>query len=155
MAICRFANVLASIKMARDMSYVDLTAEDFDFLTRDRIWSLAEKKKARRCIDAITFGSLDASGLPSFKVPAEFTAGVIAYFVHPSNMMIACSFMEGATTVDSLATNRKDSVSAEQMFALCIQALEQGGVSPVAERKMEMCKRLFGAAPAEDVSDTE
>ncbi len=153
MSIYRMRSVLASIKLAREDSFIDLTAEDMAFLMRDRIWSLAEKKKARRCIDAIIFGSLDASGLPRFEVPSEFTAGVIATFVHSTNLMIACEFMSGATTVDNMVSGKKEKVSASQLFAMVLQGIEDGGVPPTAETKLEMLVRSNNARAAVDVSE--
>src|SRR5204863_3870880 len=41
--------------------------------------------RARRCVEACVYGTLDFVGYPRFPAPVEFIAAVIAYYVHPVN----------------------------------------------------------------------
>src|SRR5205809_3179845 len=74
----------------------DLTEDDFDFLTSNKVWIATDRSRARRCVEACVYGTLDFVGYPRFPAPVEFIAAVIAYYVHPVNIQTACLIMEGA-----------------------------------------------------------
>src|SRR5437762_6608553 len=77
-------------------SDLDLTEDDFDFLTSNKVWIATDRSRARRCVEACVYGTLDFVGYPRFPAPVEFIAAVIAYYVHPVNIQTACLIMEGA-----------------------------------------------------------
>src|SRR5437016_13230832 len=77
-------------------SVLDLTEDDFDFLTSNKVWIATDRSRARRCVEACVYGTLDFVGYPRFPAPVEFIAAVIAYYVHPVNIQTACLIMEGA-----------------------------------------------------------
>src|SRR5205814_5780631 len=63
-----------------DLSAVlDLTEDDFDFLTSNKVWIATDRSRARRCVEACVYGTLDFVGYPRFPAPVEFIAAVIAY----------------------------------------------------------------------------
>src|SRR5207248_9361440 len=64
---------------------LDLTEDDFDFLTSNKVWIATDRSRARRCVEACVYGTLDFVGYPRFPAPVEFIAAVIAYYVHPVN----------------------------------------------------------------------
>src|SRR5207248_7829750 len=72
----------------------DLTEDDFDFLTSNKVWIATDRSRARRCVEACVYGTLDFVGYPRFPAPVEFIAAVIAYYVHPVNIQTACLIME-------------------------------------------------------------
>src|SRR5437762_6836664 len=74
---------------------LDLTEDDFDFLTSNKVWIATDRSRARRCVEACVYGTLDFVGYPRFPAPVEFIAAVIAYYVHPVNIQTACLIMEG------------------------------------------------------------
>src|SRR5207302_6334427 len=57
---------------------------------------VTDRSRARRCVEACVYGTLDFVGYPRFPAPVEFIAAVIAYYVHPVNIQTACLIMEGA-----------------------------------------------------------
>src|SRR5207245_3533542 len=61
---------------------LDLTEDDFDFLTSNKVWIATDRSRARRCVEACVYGTLDFVGYPRFPAPVEFIAAVIAYYVH-------------------------------------------------------------------------
>src|SRR5437763_10695666 len=65
---------------------LDLTEDDFDFLTSNKVWIATDRSRARRCVEACVYGTLDFVGYPRFPAPVEFIAAVIAYYVHPVNI---------------------------------------------------------------------
>ena len=44
------------------------------------------RSRARRCVEACVYGTLDFVGYHRFPAPVEFIAAVIAYYVHPVNI---------------------------------------------------------------------
>src|SRR6266576_2330533 len=92
----RFQTALASIKLIQDSSVLDLTEDDFDFLTSNKVWIATDRSRARRCVEACVYGTLDFVGYPRFPAPVAFIAAVIAYYVHPVNIQTACLIMKAA-----------------------------------------------------------
>src|SRR5258708_1094720 len=82
----RFQTALASIKLIQASAVLDLTEDDFDFLTSNKVWIATDRSRARRCVEARVYGTLDFVGYPRFPAPVEFIAAVIAYYVHPVNI---------------------------------------------------------------------
>src|SRR5262245_65707320 len=91
----RFQTALASIKLIQASAVLDLTEDDFDFLTSNKGWIATDRSRARRCVEACVYGTLDFVGSPRFRAPVEFLAAVIAYYVHPVNIQTACLILEG------------------------------------------------------------
>src|SRR5436189_4736461 len=79
----RFQTALASIKLIQATAVLDLTEDDFDFLTSNKVRIATDHSRARRCVEACVYGTLDFVGYPRFPAPVEFIAAVIAYYVHP------------------------------------------------------------------------
>src|SRR5262245_62523116 len=79
-----------------------LTEDDFDFLTSNKVWIATDRSRARRCVEACVYGTLDFVGYPRFPAPVEFIAAVIAYYVHPVNIQTACLIMEGAEFTENI-----------------------------------------------------
>src|SRR5699024_12501775 len=91
----RFQTALASIKLIQASAVLDLTEDDFDFLTSNKVWIATDRSSARRCVEACVYGTLDFVGYPRFTDIDEFIAAVIAYYVYPVNIQTACLFMSG------------------------------------------------------------
>src|SRR5262245_65464701 len=51
-----------------------------------KVWIATDRSRARRCVEACVYGTLDFVGYPRFPAPVEFIAAVIAYYVHPVNI---------------------------------------------------------------------
>src|SRR5438477_610388 len=83
----RFQTALASIKLIQASAVLDLTEDDFDFLTSNKVWIATDRSRARRCVEACVYGTLDFVVYPRFPAPVEFIAAVIAYYVHPVNII--------------------------------------------------------------------
>src|SRR5207245_2165342 len=62
-------------------------------LTSNKVWIATDRSRARRCVEACVYGTLDFVGYPRFPAPVEFIAAVIAYYVHPVNIQTACLIM--------------------------------------------------------------
>src|SRR5207245_10743775 len=73
--------------------------------------------RARRCVEACVYGTLDFVGYPRFPAPVEFIAAVIAYYVHPVNIQTACLIMEGAEFTENIINGVERPVKAAELFA--------------------------------------
>src|SRR5262252_5746752 len=78
----RFQTALASIKLIQASAVLDLTEDDFDFLTSNKVWIATDRSRARRCVEACVYGTLGFVGYPRFPAPVEFIAAVVAYYVN-------------------------------------------------------------------------
>src|SRR4051812_4607006 len=92
----RFQTALASIKLIQASAVLDLTEDDFDFLTSNKVWIVTDRSRARRCVGLCFYGTLDFRGSPRFPPPFHFIAPVFPYFFHPRNVKTPCQIMEGA-----------------------------------------------------------
>src|SRR2546425_1091569 len=72
------------------------------FVCRALSWIATDRSRARRCVEACVYGTLDFVGYPRFPAPVEFIAAVIAYYVHPVNIQTACLIMEGAEFTENI-----------------------------------------------------
>src|SRR5437773_9875419 len=112
----RFQTALASIKLIQASAVLDLTEDDFDFLTSNKVWIATDRSRARRCVEACVYGTLDFVGYPRFPAPVEFIAAVIAYYVHPVNIQTACLIMEGAEFTENIINGVERPVKAAELF---------------------------------------
>src|SRR5687768_7222535 len=112
----RFQTALASIKLIQASAVLVLTEDDFDFLTSNKVWIATDRSRARRCVEACVYGTLDFVGYPRFPAPVEFIAAVIAYYVHPVNIQTACLIMEGAEFTENIINGVERPVKAAELF---------------------------------------
>src|SRR5207245_9918266 len=92
----RFQTALASIKLIQASAALDLTGDDFDFLTSNTVWIAPDRSRARRCVDACVYGTLDLVGYARFAARVEFLAAVIPHCLHPVSVQTGCPNLEGA-----------------------------------------------------------
>src|SRR5262245_66630775 len=92
----RFQTALASIKLIQASAVLDLTEDDFDFLTSNKVWIATDRSRARRSVEACVYGTLDSVGYPRFAAPVEFIAAVVAYYVHPCHIQTASIIIDDA-----------------------------------------------------------
>src|SRR5207245_3774871 len=88
-----------------------------DSLTSNKVWIATDRSRARRCVEACVYGTLDFVGYPRFPAPVEFIAAVIAYYVHPVNIQTACLIMEGAEFTENIINCVERPVKAAELFA--------------------------------------
>src|SRR5436305_691767 len=120
----RFQTALASIKLIQASAVLDLTEDDFDFLTSNKVWIATDRSRARRCVEACVYGTLDFAGYPRFPAPVEFIAAVIAYYVHPVNIQTACLFMDGDEITENIINGVVSPAKVVQLFAFTLRARE-------------------------------
>src|SRR5476649_1152722 len=95
----RFQTALASIKLIQASAVLDLTEDDFDFLTSNKVWIATER----------------------FPAPGGFIAAVIAYYVHPVNIQTAGLIMEGAEFTENIINGVERPVKAAELFAFTLR----------------------------------
>src|SRR5437588_286877 len=146
----RFQTALASIKLIQASAVLDLTEDDFDFLTSNKVWIATDRSRARRCVEACVYGTLDFVGYPRFPAPVEFIAAVIAYYVHPVNIQTACLIMEGAEFTENII-NGTPSVDKQASHFVHIPGLSYSGVKSPTECQQSLFESHF--ASRQSVSD--
>src|SRR5207302_11049655 len=97
----RFQTALASIKLIQASAVLDLTEDDFDFLTSNRAWIATDRSRARPCVEACGSGTRDVVRYPRFPAPGAFSAAVTAHYVAPVTIHRAGVFMEGAAFTEN------------------------------------------------------
>src|SRR2546430_1530686 len=97
----RFQTALASIKLIQASAVLDLTEDDFDFLTNNKVWIATDRSRARRCVEACVYGTLDFVGYPRFPAPVEFIAAVIAYYFFFFNIQAAPLIIHSSQTTQT------------------------------------------------------
>src|SRR2546426_19084 len=116
-----FLKKKTSLKLMQASAVLDLTEDDFDFLTSNKVWIATDRSRARRCVEACVYGTLDFVGYPRFPAPVEFIAAVIAYYVHPVNIQTACLIMEGAEFTENIINGVERPVKAAELFAFTLR----------------------------------
>src|SRR5437763_17105449 len=89
-----FQTAFGSIKLIQASAGLDLTEDDFDFLTSNKVWIATDRSRARRCAEACVYRTLDVVGYARFPAPAELIAAVLADDGDPVNVTTSCLIME-------------------------------------------------------------
>src|SRR6266487_6574245 len=112
----RFQTALASIKLSQATAVLDVTEDDFDFLTSNKVWIATDRSRGRRCVEACVYGTLDFVGYPRFPAPVEFIASGIAYYAHAGSIQAACLPMRGAECTENIINGVERPVKAAELF---------------------------------------
>src|SRR5947207_15468973 len=113
----RFQTALASIKLIQASAVLDLTEDDFDFLTSNKVWIATDRSRARRCVEACVYGTLDFVGYPRFPAPVAFIAAVPAYCVRPVYIQPACLIMKAADSTENAINGAARPATRAALFA--------------------------------------
>src|SRR5437899_7405316 len=90
----RFQTALASIKLIQASAVLDLTEDDFDFLTSNKVWIATDRSRARRCVEACVYGTLDFVGYLPFLVPVGLLLAVFVFLFLPLTFQTPVSSWE-------------------------------------------------------------
>src|SRR5699024_12279804 len=112
----RFQTALASIKLIQASVVLDLTEDDFDFLTSNKVWIATDRSRARRCVEVCVYGTLDFVGYSRFPAPVEFIATVIVYFVYSVNILTVCFFIVCAELMVNIINIVERPAKADVLF---------------------------------------
>src|SRR2546428_13000837 len=116
----RFQTALASIKLIQASAVLDLTEDDFDFLTSNKVWIATDRSRARRCVLACVYGTLGFVGYPRFPAPVEFIAAVILFYVHLANIHTACVIFESDICTPNIVNRVGRSAKAAECFTFTL-----------------------------------
>lgn len=148
---------LASIELCKDAGILDLTSDDYDFLTsagvyQDKLWLPIDRSRARRCVESAVYGALDMLGFPRFPAPVEFIAAAISVYVAPQNVMTACSNMDGCEYVDNVINGIEQPVRAHQLFSHILR-IKAGQLDHVNTRERTLTTNQLTAPTAKGSRD--
>lgn len=125
--------------------------EDFDLVCSNIPYIGADRSRVTNVLNSLIWGTLDVVGLPRIEVPTEFIASVLSVFVSPSNLAVACRWMEsGHTAEDLVAGGSLEPVTARQLFALCCQLVKEAPQATTAweKRTGRAVKRVLTEVPS-------
>lgn len=99
-----------------------ISSEDFRLACAGVPYIGSDRNRVTNVLTSLVYGTLDVVGLPRIEVPCEFIASVLAVFVCPGNLAVACRWMEaGHAAEDLVAGGSLEPVTANKLFALCCQ----------------------------------
>src|SRR5215208_7282600 len=79
----RFQTALASIKRIQASAVLDLTEDDFDFLTSNKVWIATVRSRARRCVEACVYGFFFSSRRRHTSWPRDCSSDVCSSDLRP------------------------------------------------------------------------
>src|SRR5258707_1108753 len=115
----RFQAALASIKLIQASAVLDLTEDDFDFLTSNKVWIATDRSRARRCVEACVYGTLDFVGYPRFPAPVECLAADLGYYVRRVSSQAAGRLREGAECAGNSIIGVERQIKAAKFLPAC------------------------------------
>lgn len=95
-------------------SAANASKQDWEVTIGPDIWNPKDKRRVRKCLDAMMMGTLDSQGMAELDLPAEYVAAVIILVANPVNWMVASRWYENANTVESMIS--EDNTEEPQMF---------------------------------------
>ncbi|AXL14829.1 external scaffolding protein [Microviridae sp.] len=97
--------------------------DEFQLVVADEPWLGTDRPRVTAVLDALTHGVTSLLALPSIQVPGEFRASVLAMFVSPCNLAVACRWVErtGPSAGSASESGEVEEVTARQLFAMCIR----------------------------------
>ena len=128
-----------AMRLVTEASYGSLfqslgvTREDYGLVTGPAPWTGVDRQRVRQTIDAFSAGVMDLVGVARFEMPAEYLAAVVATFVHPVNIMVACRWLENQRPADYLqgASSTPVTVDPAEVFCLVCDLLDDDRASKV------------------------
>src|SRR5438874_2453603 len=78
----RFQTALASIKLIQASAVLDLTEDDFDFLTSNKVWIATDRSRARRCVEVRDIKSKNVYSRVNSKATTQWRKTESANGVH-------------------------------------------------------------------------
>ncbi len=116
---------LAEGQACGSIEALGIQPEDLHLLCGDIPWKGVERTLVTRTLDSLMFGTMDLLALPRFKVPVEYVAAAITMFVKPTNLMVACQWMECGNPTASDLAGPNTSSNVEPCMAITLFALVQ------------------------------
>lgn len=131
---------------------LNISEEDMDIVRGPYIWTADKRPRAKRTMENLINGAIELAGLPSFTVPAEYTAAMIYMYVHPTNWQIASHVMQVTqTAADDIDRPDASVVRPEKLFALVCQCAAKNRTYDDAMKK-KVAKNVDKAGAKEEVA---
>lgn len=115
---------LAEGAIRGDLVHANVSPADVKLVRGDIPWMGNQRSLVVNVLESYMFSALDCLGIMRYTVPAEYIAAAIATLVHPTNIAVACVWMEsGAPKLDALANPTSSSVNrspvnSDQLLAI-------------------------------------
>lgn len=109
-----------------------ITIEDLKLITGQGYFVNSNRSRVEQVFKSLVYGTIDALGLPRFKIPAEYIAACIAFYVHPNNHHVACSWFQTPNTAATLARAAEEfepGIPDYRLFALVQELLAEDALT--------------------------
>jgi len=114
--------MIGSLGFSGQLDACGISQADYKRFVGDAPWIGAERNRMTQILHSLIMGTVDALGLPRFKVPAEYMAAGIAVFVAPVNVHSACTYAPITGEAELMGRGvGAPPVLPEQLFALVQQ----------------------------------
>lgn len=122
--------LLAEGSASSDFGAFGLSRDEFNLFIGSRHWVGMDRPVVEKIAQIITYGVMDVIGATRFPVSAEYFAAVVAMFVHPCNIQVACDWLPRQQLNASLSKGEgeldAEFVTPRQLFALVLRLKEKG-----------------------------
>lgn len=98
-----------------------VSVTNFELLIGESLWYAKHRTPITRTLQSLRDGLAVAIGYTPFRVPAEYVAAQIAFFVNGVNAHAACAWLCDATSVMDIIENGPErfvAVSSSELFAM-------------------------------------
>lgn len=152
---------LASGTATGPLESLGLLPNELELITGDVPWKASQRNLVSKTLHTLMYSTQDALGLQRFDVCAEYVAATIAMFVQPSNIMVACHWMQAdllsATTMGNpnLESVNRSPISASTLFALCLQMMADYDSVSACRHQFETRVNMCINQPQKDITNAK
>jgi len=134
-----------------DNDLLGMAKADMIAMSNSVPWVGAQRGDMVRCIEQVAYGGMDAQGLGTVEVPAEFIAAAIYVAVSPVNYRQACKWTAQRNSADGIMDGMDDLVPPERLMTM-IAAMRghDEGVKGTMRERFERSIRKVAKRGVED-----
>ncbi len=113
--------------VAGELAANGITQEDFSLITGVSPWSRSDMARVQKVLGSLMQGALDVLEIGSFRLPSEYAAAIIAFFVHPVNTKVACHWIARCYFADDIIKGdySVEQCRPEELYALVLAGYDQ------------------------------
>ena len=141
---------LKLLALASEADKVNINPEEWRLARGAVPWQAGERQAVVQTLEKFIFGSMDAQGMGRINACAEYIAASVFALVHPTNVNLACKWLEGAGSAEGELVGEREIVPAERIAVMVQMLYGDPGLECVPIRETfvkNMEKALKATAP--------
>ncbi len=96
--------------------------DDFTLACSEEPYIATDRNRVKRVVDHLIHGVCDVVGVVRVQVPVEFLGAVLAVFIAPGNLAVACRWVERSPLADDFIEGGSvEQCTAEQLLSLALK----------------------------------